>query len=202
MNCDHCDKPAVVHEVVIKNGQKREIHLCEYHAKMAGVDVPGHQPINKVLTNFVMSKGASSSSSGTKSGARRRKTCSCGMTFARFRQEGTMGCPDCYTTFEEQLGPLIERTQGGATHHSGKVPARAGGAIDRQRAIQQLLKELDDAVAAEQYERAAQLRDQLVSLESSEPASGATPSSPLVVEDVDQTDDSSDGAAGDGANRS
>lgn len=200
MNCDHCDKPAVVHEVVIKHGEKKEIHLCEYHAKMAGVDVPGQQPINKVLSNFVMSQGSEGSASGGT--AKRRKTCStCGMSFARFRQEGTLGCADCYETFDEQLGPLIERTQSGATHHVGKVPARAGGTIDRQRVIQQLVKELDEAVAAEQYERAAQLRDRLVTLESNRSGPEATSSSALTADHTEAMDQRS-GEADDGAERS
>ena len=38
--CDLCDKPAVVHEVTVKNGVKKEMHLCEEHADAAGID-PG-----------------------------------------------------------------------------------------------------------------------------------------------------------------
>jgi len=52
----------------------------------------------------------------------------------------------------------------------GKTPRRAGGSIDRQRLIQRLAKELDSAVAAEQYERAAELRDRLQSLEQQSPS--------------------------------
>ncbi len=37
IKCDYCDKPAVVHEVTFKNGQKNEVHLCEEHAQEAGV---------------------------------------------------------------------------------------------------------------------------------------------------------------------
>jgi protein arginine kinase activator len=156
MKCDFCNRPAVVHETTVKSGEKKEVHLCEVHAHKAGVTI--HHPLNQVLTQFV----------GTaRSGDTLRKRCeTCGLSFAQFRQTGTVGCPDCYAAFEAQLEPLIERAQNGGTHHIGKTPRRAGGSIDRKRQIQKYLKELDDAVASEQYERAAELRDQLQSLET------------------------------------
>lgn len=163
--CDHCDNPAVVHEVIVKNGVKTEIHLCQDHAQEAGVAMPANQPINQLLTQFVISQTG-------RAKAKARKACpTCGISFGQFRQAGTLGCPDCYESFAEQLTPLIERAQNGATHHRGKTPRRAGASVDRQLLIQQLVKELDQAVAAEQYERAAQLRDRLRSL-SPGPAAG------------------------------
>ena len=153
--CDLCDKPAVVHELTVKNGVKKEVHLCEEHAAEAGVAMPTQQPINQLLTHFVMSHSS-------KSGSVAKRSCpTCGITFGQFRQSGTLGCPDCYEAFEKQLAPLIERAQNGATHHRGKTPRRAGTSIDRTHLIRQLTKELDQAVAAEQYERAAKLRDRL-----------------------------------------
>ncbi|MHC4129658.1 MAG: UvrB/UvrC motif-containing protein [Planctomycetota bacterium] len=169
--CDRCDKPAVVHEVTVKSGVRNEIHLCHEHALEAGVAMPTHQPINQLLTQFVISQtGKSQSKSKSKARAKRKACPSCGMTFARFRQSGTLGCADCYEAFNEQLAPLIERAQNGATHHRGKTPRRAGASVDRQLLVQQLVKELDQAVAAEQYERAAQLRDRLRNLDPGAPA--------------------------------
>ncbi len=155
MKCDLCDNPAVVHEVTVKNGVKKEVHLCQEHAQEAGVAMPTQQPINQLQTHFVMSHSGKSRSST------KRSCPSCGITFGQFRQSGTLGCPDCYEAFEKQLAPLIERAQNGATHHRGKTPRRAGTSIDRTHLIRQLTKELDQAVAAEQYERAAKLRDRL-----------------------------------------
>jgi protein arginine kinase activator len=169
MKCDFCNKPAVVHEVTVRNGVKREIHLCEDHAAEAGVNMPGEQPINQLLTQFVISQsesGAQSPAERRKS-SRQRRTCSeCGLSYEQFRRKGVLGCPQCYESFEESLGPLIERTQNGATHHVGKAPKRAGQSIDRQLERRRLIKELDDAVSAEQYERAAKIRDRLHMLEA------------------------------------
>jgi len=174
MKCDLCNKPAVVHEVTVRSGIKKEVHLCETHAQEAGIMPPGQQPINQLLTQFVISQNlkgpptpGSPATPGTPASAKpTNKTCGgCGMSFAQFRQHGRVGCADCYRTFEDELGPLIERAQNGGTHHQGKAPRRAGSTIDRQLLIQKLLKELDHAVAAEQYERAAKLRDRLTSMD-------------------------------------
>jgi protein arginine kinase activator len=170
--CDQCDKPAVVHEVTVKNGVKREIHLCHEHAQEAGVSMPTHQPINQLLTQFVISQGGKGKGKAKpQARTRKRKRCpGCGMTFGQFRQSGTLGCSDCYEAFDQQLGSLIERAQNGATHHRGKTPVRAGASVDRQLLVRQLVKELDQAVAAEQYEQAAKLRDHLRNLSPETPA--------------------------------
>jgi protein arginine kinase activator len=162
MKCDLCDKPAVVHEVTVRSGVKKEVHLCETHAKDAGITLPGSQPINQLLTQFVISHAQKPASKTT------TKACpGCGLTFAQFRQTGKVGCFECYETFADQLGPLVSRAQAGGTHHVGKAPRRAGTSVDRQMLIQKLVRELDHAVAAEQYERAAELRDRLNSMEAS-----------------------------------
>lgn len=156
MKCDQCNKSAVVHEVTVKDGIKNEVHLCEQHAKEAGIVLPGQQPINQLLSQFVVSQ--------TRKPAAKlvAKTCpGCGLNFSQFRQTGRLGCAECYQVFESELGGLVERAQNGGSHHTGKSPKRAGTSIDRQLLIQRLVRELDHAVAAEQYERAAELRDRL-----------------------------------------
>lgn len=166
MKCDLCDKSAVVHETTVKNGVQSAVHLCEEHARAAGVALPGQSPpINQLLTQFVIKSTRSSRVS--------TRTCAnCGMRFSDFRNSGVLGCPACYEAFDAQLSPMIERAQNGATSHAGKCPRRGGDSIDRQLEIQRLVKALDEAVAAEQYERAAELRDRLRNME------GRTPGTP------------------------
>jgi protein arginine kinase activator len=152
MNCDHCDKPAVVHETVVKNGVTKEVHLCQAHAAAAGYVLPEHQPLNQLLSSITPTgrRGAAS------------VTCpECGMSVAQFRQAGTLGCEHCYEAFGKALEPLIERAHAGGTHHVGRAPRRSGDGIDLRALRMRLVRELDEAVAAEQYERAAELRDRL-----------------------------------------
>lgn len=162
MKCDLCNKPAVVHEMIVKHGVQKEVHLCEEHAAASGIPMPGQQqPINQILTQFVISQPEKSAQAASP-----RKSCQeCGMSFSLFRKHGVLGCPSCYEAFKAQLSPLIERAQNGGTHHIGKAPRRAGTSIDRQLQRQRLIKELDAAVCAEQYERAAKIRDLLTALD-------------------------------------
>ena len=56
---------------------------------------------------------------------------------------------------------MVERAHGGATQHVGRMPPSDAAAGERTAAVQRLLKELEACVAAEQYERAARLRDRI-----------------------------------------
>ena len=162
MTCDHCDKPAVVHEVIIKDGQKQEVHLCEEHAAEAGHKIPVQAPINEMLTQFV----SANVPGGSKKRRQGAKCGSCGLTFARVRKTGILGCPECYKSFDKQLGTLVSNAHGGGTHHVGKQPTGREGLQERKAIRQKLVRELDDAVASEQYERAARLRDSLMKLDT------------------------------------
>ncbi len=163
MKCDNCNKPATVHLTEIRNGKKVEKHLCEQCAAQAeGMPalVKGHQPINELLTQFVMAHSGLHKELNT--------TCDqCGITWAEFRQQGLFGCERDYDVFEKDLTPLLQRAHEGATHHSGKIPARGGGTGASPRPkrkfvdIAKLRKELQRAVELEDYERAAKLRDQI-----------------------------------------
>ncbi|MDX2115759.1 MAG: UvrB/UvrC motif-containing protein [Planctomycetota bacterium] len=167
--CDRCSAEATVHEVMIRNGEKVEKHLCEACAREEGVAVASHAPINELITSFVMSQA------GAQPAAKPGACAGCGMNFAEFRQSGLLGCSECYKAFEPQLGPMIERAHEGATHHTGKTPRRGVGAVDRQERIVVLRRQLSEAIAAEQYERAAALRDELLHVEKSPDGAGDQP---------------------------
>ena len=159
--CDECGRPATHHSVEIVKGEKIETHLCDSHAAESGLnEAPtGHTPIDELLTSFVKVH----STGQTKSvGKAPTKVCSnCGLTFAEFREKSLLGCPTCYTDFEGQLGTLLERAHEGGTHHVGKTPRRAGGAEQRQLRLARLQRRLDEALEAEDYESAAEIRDEL-----------------------------------------
>ncbi len=163
LKCDRCDNKATVHEVTVTNGKKTEKHLCEQCARNEGLVVQPSEPMSALLTKFIMAPGLAAKGAkpaGPSTPAAPSPACgSCGQTWAQFKQHGLLGCPECYTSFEASLGPLIERAQEGATHHIGKSPRREGPSIDRQRLLRSLRKELTEAIDKEQYERAASLRD-------------------------------------------
>ena len=158
--CDQCDRAATHHSVEIVKGEKIEKHLCDMHAAEAGLSITtGVQtPINELLTQFVKLHGGE---------VQKDTVCDhCGMSFGEFRENSLLGCPGCYTAFETQLGPLLERAHEGAVHHVGKVPNRESDHEQRQQLLMRMHKRLDEAVASEDYELAARLRDDIQSFES------------------------------------
>ncbi len=175
MLCECGEREATVHEVIIKNGKKVEKHLCEVCAKNQGFDPKAGVPISQLISSFVLS------SPGAKQG--KALVCpTCQTTYDSFKQSGLLGCPDCYDAFEDELSPLLERSHEGGTHHVGKQPKRAtakrGRGVDpvmeaRKRAeqIKQLRHQLDTALAGEQYEKAAGIRDEIRELSESDEAS-------------------------------
>jgi len=84
----------------------------------------------------------------------------CGMSYAEFKRLGKLGCAECYTTFHDQLQPLIRRIHG-AVQHVGKSTKAGRKKAQERLNIQRLRKDLEQAIVAEDYERAAALRDQL-----------------------------------------
>jgi protein arginine kinase activator len=177
MPCDGCNKPKTVHVTEIKGGKKVEQHLCK-DCPHATDDVPAgkggkggkgskHQPINELLTNFVLA---------TTNAAQQSDACPhTGLTWQEFRNTGLLGHPDNYALFDKQLTPLLQRAHEGATHHVGKRPdkSRAGnrdpitaGRNQARREVAKLRRELALAVESEDYELAAQLRDQLKAAEA------------------------------------
>jgi protein-arginine kinase activator protein McsA len=85
------------------------------------------------------------------------KTCpTCGTTIQDIANTSRIGCPDCYTTFKEELKPFIMNFHK-AYKHIGKSPKR----IDNK----DLKKALEEAIKKEDYELAAKLRDDIKKLE-------------------------------------
>ena len=80
----------------------------------------------------------------------------CGMTYAEFRRGGMLGCADCYRAFHKPLEELLVRVSGNAQHTGRKVAVKM--AIDRKK--QKLMR----AIAEEEYETAAALRDEIRAL--------------------------------------
>jgi len=177
MKCDRCDNEATVHEVTIHKGAKVEKHLCEQCAQEEGVAIQSQSIPAALLSQFMISGGPAPA------GAPRALACEhCGMTYEQFRQHDLLGCPDCYHAFEKKLMPLLDRVHEGGTAHLGKTPKRSAGALVRERRIFILRKQLETALASEQYERAAELRDAL--RDSGVGLPGARTNAPTAPEDA------------------
>ena len=87
----------------------------------------------------------------------------CGTTFAEYRKTSLIGCPVCYRYFRDLLIPSIRKVQF-TLQHDGKFPASTSLETRSRRRVNLLRQELSDAVVSENFERAAELRDEINSL--------------------------------------
>ena len=71
-----------------------------------------------------------------------------------------LGCPDCYTAFTKKVSKVLKSMHRGV-EHVGKVPERLKSRFAVADRIRVLEQELDEAVASENYEKAAKCRDEI-----------------------------------------
>jgi len=165
MNCQICgEKEATVHLTQMLNNEVRKLHLCEGCARENGLDLDGAGS----MTDFLLGLGAAGMNkaelSGPKQGAvssGRELVCPrCGMKLSDFKKISRLGCQDCYVTFSGELEPLLQGMQKGL-RHVGKKPTAHAANVQMPPSVLSLKKELEEAVAAENYEEAALLRDRI-----------------------------------------
>ena len=84
----------------------------------------------------------------------------CGETYAEFQKTGMLGCAECYQAFRKELAPVITRVQG-RSQHAGRKPPVSEEEQARQDRMAELRGLMEAAVAEENFEEAARLRDEL-----------------------------------------
>ena len=158
MYCQNCKiNEATIHLTEITEGQRTESHLCEKCAQAEGIAVKSQLPINELLSKLL-----DASVPAEKVKSEPQLSCPyCGFTIEHFNKEPLIGCPFDYEIFEKPLIGLIEKAHNGKTVHCGKIPSRVPSDAKQQSRILGLRHELDSAVKMEDYERAAQIRDEL-----------------------------------------
>ncbi len=91
----------------------------------------------------------------------------CSFSQADFKKTGRLGCPDCYKTFAEGLAGLLKSMHKG-TRHVGKAPEALKQTRERADRLKAFQKKLNKAVESEDFELAAQLRDQIKAMSTGE----------------------------------
>lgn len=156
MICHICkDKVASIRLKEIINDAVTDLHLCRacYEAReREGTGVTESSPADIVasLTGTAKKKAESEQASCP----------ACGTTGADFRENGRLGCSDCYKVFAASLEPVLTRVHG-SIEHRGKLPQPAARKLDLKNELRRLQEDLQEAVVSENYERAAKLRDKI-----------------------------------------
>jgi len=175
MTCQRCGQyPATVHITDVLDKVRRVQHICEAcarsHQLLPTPDDPA-QPLNlPALVQLVFgatppgADDADAPGEPAESGA--GLVCpACGLKYSEFRAEGRIGCAHDYDVFRVPLLPLLERIHRD-TRYSGKVPRAAGRTPNAPESLAALAARLHEAVAAEDYEAAATIRDTIRAQES------------------------------------
>jgi protein arginine kinase activator len=154
MKCQSCGvREATTHLKQNINGQLSEQHLCARCAMDADAGFSLPDVFQSLFGVFPQN---------LPSAQERRRCPKCGLSFAEIAQLGKVGCADCYRTFYEQLAPTIQRIHGRILH-TEEPPALAeetrGEKITKRKA------ELQEQIQAQNFERAAELRDEIRALE-------------------------------------
>jgi protein arginine kinase activator len=161
MLCDICKKNvATVHLTQMIEGKTKKVDLCEGCSKEKGID----DNIGFSLADLLMGLGAAQQMEQAAGGSE-IKCPHCGFTQADFKKAGRLGCAECYTVFSEGLESLLKTMHKG-TRHVGKVPQVLKQNQDLADKAKNLQKKLEKAIAEEDFESAASLRDQLKAIKS------------------------------------
>ena len=145
MLCQHCKKnEATTHVKTMVNGKYAEYRLCPECAHELGYD--------SMFTDFSADFGGLLSSFFSNalpaiSGATHCDTC--GSTLNDIKRTGKVGCADCYDTF----------------FSVNEEENKSDNDASSEDKIGSLRAELKEAIEKENFERAAQLRDEIKGLE-------------------------------------
>lgn len=170
MLCEKCKKnEATVSYKENINGQRSSMYLCSECAAELGafdsVKKLTSDPFDNMNSLFTSLFGISPYS---KMSLAEEKKCNlCGATFRELASEGKVGCPRCYSEFADELSATIHKLHG-AGGHTGAAPSEYMEGREKKKQIENLENELKKAVAAEEYEKAATLRDKLRELKIEE----------------------------------
>ena len=168
MKCLNCEKPATFHITELTGSKPQELHLCEDCARGYLMQAQDKESSATPTLAGMLAQQLKLGQTAQELARLDQRACPvCGITFYEFRQQGRLGCPHDYVSFEKELEPLIVSIHGDKSH-VGKRPKRVAHDTDGRTEVIRLRREMETAVESEDYERASQLRDQIREFERQE----------------------------------
>ncbi len=169
--CEECgQRPATIRLGLVVNGEKQEKQLCavcmsQMHKKIPGLNLGD---LAGVLSGLMDAKKANVHGHERPKADEMYMSLSCpecGMEYGDFQKTGLVGCSGCYRAFRMPIEELLTRVSG-QKRHLGRVPGGSSAELSNKLAADKLRQRLSQAIAAEEYEEAAILRDKIRALES------------------------------------
>ena len=171
MLCEECNVNEAKFAVTMNiNGETCLRHLCPdcmraMNASLQGGNVAGM--LSAILSAITSRSGSAPRAVGNAGKPREvipDITCPrCQTTFAQFRKTGRLGCPGCYEAFRRELQPMLQQIHG-RVQHAGRRPLESEEAQRTRSRQEELTRLMQQAVALEDFETAALLRDQIHAL--------------------------------------
>lgn len=162
MMCDRCgQRQATIYLTKVVNGDKTELHLCKQCAEQGDSEFFKDMSLVNILANLANAQQKPATAAPP-------VVCpDCGFDLERFRREGRLGCEQCYKQFSADLIPMMRKVHG-SLQHTGKKPGAAlRQPVERRKPsrLDELRLQLKMAVKAEEYEKAAGIRDEIRAIE-------------------------------------
>jgi protein arginine kinase activator len=166
MLCQKCKKnPATITLTQIVNNEKITLQICKDCAAEIGFHSPLDSmqfPLAELLSGMVQQKFPHKAEEALPTITCRK----CGLTFEAFSRQGRFGCGQCYEAFRPRLESIMRKLHGSSLH-KGKLPTADESEAHVIQEEERLETELKKAIEAEDFERAADLRDKLRELKES-----------------------------------
>ncbi len=185
MLCDQCKtRQANIHLENNVNGKVQKRSLCSQCAQEMGLG-GGHPLFTQLFGQGLFKLG--SQVAPLWSEPQPYEVCqSCGTGYQDFQKGGLFGCPDCYEAFGPKLSSIFKRVQAGESHVGRRLAESLGlktltdvheipvqqevlieeGPKNIEEQVKELKAEQDAAVAREDYEKAAAIRDRIKALQA------------------------------------
>ncbi len=165
MMCEDCGiRPAKFHLMTIINGDRVERNLCPGCMARHQKQIPGFDFSNLAgILNSILEDSKAAEQEGQEAELEGYVCDQCGMTYLEFQKCGMLGCANCYQAFKTPLTALLQRVHGN-TQHAGRIPGGVHNGTSIRMNIDRLKQKLQKAVADEEYEQAARLRDAIRAL--------------------------------------
>ena len=158
MICELCkQRESVLHVQQIIGDERVNMYLCEICASEKGISQSDDKlelSISRLLT------GLFGSGDGTDERGDQDTCPACETNIVDLRNDGRLGCPECYMSFSSELRGMQKKLSG-SVQHVGKLPKKIREYKELMLDKRHLQERLEAAVQNEDYEDAARLRDQI-----------------------------------------
>jgi protein arginine kinase activator len=159
--CQKCERPATHKFTRLIDGRAVDFYFCPEHAGEFSPLQKKHQAaqmnLAELLAGLLKSEQGQKPEAAEESELRCPK---CGQTYKQYRKTMLLGCSQCYRAFEKQLAQDLRKYHG-TVRHRGKQAMASTPDSSNDEKLDALRKRLALAVDDEDFELAAQLRDQM-----------------------------------------